>query len=89
LQNLGPPAALQSKLPGVGISAIAAMLDVLDNFGIGTVMPRPRSPTGGVIVLRPQWLARLLSTIVTTKHRWDNDPTSCDARQLGGQHYRS
>ncbi|MDP2436925.1 MAG: protein kinase [archaeon] len=48
---------------------IGEILKILDYLGTVCVFEQPQSVSGGVVVLRPQWVATLLATIVTTKHR--------------------
>ncbi|MDP1602858.1 MAG: protein kinase, partial [Legionella sp.] len=58
---------LRSRIAGPH-SQLASIFQVLDRLGLVSLFHQPRSATGGLAVVRPQWIARLLSTIVTTKH---------------------
>ncbi|MDP2438163.1 MAG: COR domain-containing protein, partial [archaeon] len=62
------------------------LISTMDNLGLISVFPDFHSRTGGTIVLRPQWVATLLATIVTTKHKYVNQDTGLIARSVLSQH---
>ena len=64
-------------MPSVGHSEphILRLLRAFHTFGLIAVFQNEELPSRGVIVLRPQWAARLLATIVTTAHDFVNRST--------------